>query len=315
MFKTFETTDFDELTAAEEGWDIHHRPVRPAKFEGRITVARVGGIGVDLESWSTATELTGTSPRQAVSFVLPCEDAGSYVSSGTDVNADCIDLFGPGCEIHALLRSKTSLISCSIAAELLEKHANGTALEPLTEEAEGHRVIPSNRQTTVALRRLFKQFLNLARNDELPSDTDTRILDEVSLLSAGAISFARDDVGRRTRRRYKLARRARDYMLERRSDPPSIAEICSFVSTSERTLHYAFIELYEISPKRFLKTQRLFAANQALKRAPAGTRVSDIALGFGFWELGHFARDYRAMFGEPPSTTLTSACFHETQHP
>jgi hypothetical protein len=30
----------------------------------------------------------------------------------------------------------------------------------------------------------------------------------------------------------------------------------------------------------------------------------DAALHFGFYEFGYFAKDYKAMFGELPSTTL-----------
>ena len=46
MFRTLRTTDYDELTAAEEGWEIRHRPVRPEKFEGHVALARVGSLGV-----------------------------------------------------------------------------------------------------------------------------------------------------------------------------------------------------------------------------------------------------------------------------
>jgi AraC family ethanolamine operon transcriptional activator len=34
------------------------------------------------------------------------------------------------------------------------------------------------------------------------------------------------------------------------------------------------------------------------------SRVADIAIRWGFWHMGQFARDYRAMFGELPSETL-----------
>jgi AraC family transcriptional regulator, ethanolamine operon transcriptional activator len=32
--------------------------------------------------------------------------------------------------------------------------------------------------------------------------------------------------------------------------------------------------------------------------------VKKIALDSGFWHLGHFAKDYHALFGENPSETL-----------
>ena len=305
MFKVFETDDFDELADAEELWEIHHRPLRPDKFEGRITVASFGGIGVDRESWSSATEIIGTSPRRAISFVVPCNDTDSYVSCGMDVNAHCIDVFGSQREVHALLRPSTQLISCSISADLLDNGASSTAYVDLAEYGDGHRVVPSTAEATAGLCRLWKQFQKFARVDAPNSGAYDRMIEDILLSASAALSPARKEVKTKARRRYKLARKAREYMRERQSDPPSIAEICSFLNTSERTLHYAFSDLFGISPMRFLKTQRLLAANQVLKRAPVGVRVSEIALRFGFWELGRFARDYRAMFGELPSTTLT----------
>jgi transcriptional regulator GlxA family with amidase domain len=46
---------------------------------------------------------------------------------------------------------------------------------------------------------------------------------------------------------------------------------------------------------------------RALRGAQPGKHlVKTIALGHGFWHLGRFAQDYRALFGETPSETLAA---------
>jgi AraC family ethanolamine operon transcriptional activator len=46
-----------------------------------------------------------------------------------------------------------------------------------------------------------------------------------------------------------------------------------------------------------------------LRAAEPGTaRVTDVAMRWGFWQLGRFAVEYRALFGERPSQTLYSTC-------
>jgi AraC-like DNA-binding protein len=62
-----------------------------------------------------------------------------------------------------------------------------------------------------------------------------------------------------------------------------------------------------VPPARYLRLRRLNAVRRELLRAKPGTvRVTDTAMRWGFWELGRFAREYRALFGELPSETVAS---------
>ena len=59
------------------------------------------------------------------------------------------------------------------------------------------------------------------------------------------------------------------------------------------------------SPMDYLKRLRLTSVRSALLRAdPRAMRVIDVAMDWGFGHMGHFAHDYRVMFGEAPSQTL-----------
>jgi AraC-like DNA-binding protein len=51
--------------------------------------------------------------------------------------------------------------------------------------------------------------------------------------------------------------------------------------------------------------RRMHLVRRALLRAESSeTSVTRIATDHGFWELGHFAVAYRALFGEAPSASL-----------
>jgi AraC-like DNA-binding protein len=48
----------------------------------------------------------------------------------------------------------------------------------------------------------------------------------------------------------------------------------------------------------------MHSARRALREAAPSTSVTDIAMRYGFWQLGRFAVEYKALVGESPSATL-----------
>jgi AraC family ethanolamine operon transcriptional activator len=82
--------------------------------------------------------------------------------------------------------------------------------------------------------------------------------------------------------------------------------LCAEIGVSQRTLEYAFQERLGTSPMEFIRRLRMHTARRALLAAqPGGATVTEIAMTLGFYQLGRFAAEYRAIFGELPSATLT----------
>jgi AraC family ethanolamine operon transcriptional activator len=82
-------------------------------------------------------------------------------------------------------------------------------------------------------------------------------------------------------------------------------DLCAALGVSARRLHDAFRAVLGMSPHAYLKSRRLLLAHRALLgRMDRPDLVKSVALAHGFWHLGHFARDYRALFGRLPSETL-----------
>ena len=112
----------------------------------------------------------------------------------------------------------------------------------------------------------------------------------------------------------KLVRLVEDYLEMRGDRPLHISEICSKLHLSRRSLHRAFHEIFGMGPVKFLRQKRLCNVHSILKgNSPEATTVSEVAIQQGFVELGRFARDYRAMFGEYPSQTLAGASFRPVE--
>jgi transcriptional regulator GlxA family with amidase domain len=105
-----------------------------------------------------------------------------------------------------------------------------------------------------------------------------------------------------------LVVRAEQLALAELDEPLHISALCRALKVSERTLRKAFHKAHGAAPCRHLRMLRLSRARRALLSADGDrATVTEIATGFGFGELGRFSVEYRKVFGESPSQTLSRA--------
>jgi AraC family transcriptional regulator, ethanolamine operon transcriptional activator len=86
-----------------------------------------------------------------------------------------------------------------------------------------------------------------------------------------------------------------------------IADLCREAGVTPRTLSRAFRAVRGTTPYRFLKELRLSEVRRALSSDVKGGTITEVAMRFGFHELGRFAAQYRERFGESPSQTRRRA--------
>ena len=105
--------------------------------------------------------------------------------------------------------------------------------------------------------------------------------------------------------RNRAIKQIKRYLAEYPGESVTVNQLCKIARVSIRTLQYAFLEHYGVTPKTYLKNFRLNSVRQELwKRDPDTTKVNDVASLWGFWHMGQFAADYRKLFCELPSETL-----------
>jgi len=93
-----------------------------------------------------------------------------------------------------------------------------------------------------------------------------------------------------------------------RDGDPSVRVMCRAANVSERRLREAFVDTFDLSPKRYWQLRRLGEARDELANSTArGATVQRVALDLGFGHMGRFARAYENRFGEKPSDTLATA--------
>jgi AraC-like DNA-binding protein len=201
--------------------------------------------------------------------------------------------------------------SMSLSPEDLAAAGQAIAGRPLAAPTATHVVRPE--ATTMAqLLNPLEQAVRLAETtpEKLSNPEVVRGLEQtlihamVSCLTAGTVKGMSDG----DRRHLAAIDRLEQFLEANHDRPLYIAEVCAACGVSERTLRASCQDHLGMSPVRYLWLRRMHLAQRMLIKAdPTKTTVTEIATEHGFWELGRFSVQYRALFGELPSVTLRSA--------
>jgi transcriptional regulator GlxA family with amidase domain len=124
------------------------------------------------------------------------------------------------------------------------------------------------------------------------------------LAGAGAAEAARTSLQSRS----SIVRRVEEFFRDHVDETVSMTRLSTVAGVSERSLRNAFYRVCATSPKKYLRLLQLNQVRRSLQQAPVGpSAVTSVATQHGFYELGRFAGEYRALFGEAPSETLHRA--------
>ncbi|MDP3424151.1 MAG: helix-turn-helix domain-containing protein [Burkholderiaceae bacterium] len=112
-----------------------------------------------------------------------------------------------------------------------------------------------------------------------------------------------DAITPRQQRRQDVVRRVRELVTEQPHEYQGVERLCTELHITRRTLQNCFQDSLGISPASYLRLVRLNAVRRELRDANADQTIGDVAARWGFWHMGHFSHDYKALFGETPSCT------------
>lgn len=101
-----------------------------------------------------------------------------------------------------------------------------------------------------------------------------------------------------------IVKRSQAIVLDSSDEPVTVLDLCQQLRVSRRTLQNSFQLIAGTTPVDYLRSIRLNAVRRMLL-APehAAHGIREAAGYWGFYHLGHFARDYRKLFCELPSET------------
>jgi AraC-like DNA-binding protein len=130
-------------------------------------------------------------------------------------------------------------------------------------------------------------------------------------LMADMYLYVRPEVMRKSghvRNPGRIVRAAEERFAEAMGNPISLADLCAATGVSKSVLYLAFQNWCGEPPISYFHKRRLSKVrSRLLNTEHRRGAVKQAALSVGLTELGRFSREYRQLFGEQPSITLSSS--------
>lgn len=295
--------DIDEQAASLQGWNQRYEQLSAGRFSGEVRHLAMDGIRLFIEDLQQSVHQTGCVDPEVLAFGVPILFDGEVRFCGQQGSGHDLHVFsgGSGFEFHS---PKRHIMLCIEVQRALvnEQYGEGDQAMVLA-RTQRAQLLPVE---SGALRRLRACALSVFQqppmtSSRLPGCDVIGVRDELLAMLVQTLSSPQEPVPASHAGATHLERRARQLVMSRLDDPPSVAELCSALGVSRRTLQSCFQTTWGMGPLSWLNTMRLNAVRRHLKGARS---VTDAATELGFWHFGHFSRDYKALFGELPSATL-----------
>jgi AraC family transcriptional regulator, ethanolamine operon transcriptional activator len=302
-------TDIDELVDTIDSARTAPKTLRPGAIRAEVAHADLGDVLVEVGDYSFPIATAGETATRRIGMFVPLRRAVSGHFKGEALTPDVLHVWGENAEIAGVIGEPARFGIVSFAPEALDRTAEALGIE-LDLPGRGE-VRPVRAVDWPRLDDAFEFVLRTARDrrEASVSDAGTTALAELLVeLAVRSVAIENNGPvhGPRTRlNSLRVVRACEDHAARARYQGVTLADLCVASSASERWVRHAFHDCFGMSPTSYLRVIALHEVRHALlHELPGYDTVGRAASDFGFWHLGRFAAQYRALFGESPSTTL-----------
>jgi AraC family ethanolamine operon transcriptional activator len=301
--RTQKIEGFEELKEVVLGTRREIVQLERGKIKGEIAHAVIGDLPIDTASFNLGIRTKGGSHRDRIGIGLLAASANHVVRSSYESRPGDVLVMQPGCEHENRYYGGASIIVVMASeGDIESSFGTESRMRDPTYWWRNHYKGDDAMVTSVIphLQSLLGRLGDLSLTAEAAEFWKRVVIEAVTARVVAGMPSERDGPLPSV---LKIVRQVEEYLDARPNEPIHISEICGHLHVPRRTLHRAFHEALGTGPIAFLRHRRLCAAHTALRASEDIRTISDIAMQFGFQNLGRFAGYYHQLFGEYPSET------------
>jgi AraC-like DNA-binding protein len=306
--------DADGFVGAIRGSQLEPWVLGGHRAESELSRILLPGSCLDQAEIGSAMWFRGEMPKNCYTLVYvdACPQDGHSLNFSSRHRDQCLGFFAPGEVLDATTpsgyRHGTLTIPASVFHQAVESRypeftetllKRGRSIFPDANACRNVTALLGGIMETV--RRDADALAGEATRAALECELHDRFFDLLRKDQANPMADGNPKISRR----YQRLNLLRDFIRENTHRPIRMDELCAVSGLSRRGLEYLFMDLLGVGVSAFLHKLRLHGVRRELLATdPRHGSVKRCALDWGFWHLGRFAAEYRALFGENPSATL-----------
>jgi AraC family ethanolamine operon transcriptional activator len=294
------------------GWSQLYDQLSVGSFSGEISGAYFRSIHLFRESTNLGLRQSCLVRSNGWWFGIPAAECGSFRIDARRIDKGALAIRRGHQQFELITPPSFKIFGLVIDHETLISHLRLVLPEDETVSRIELEALESSPCSCSSLRHLFREILEeINRRPEVLSSPSACQAIEGSVLEALTDLYtSAQHVGETPRseiQHSQIVKNVRTFLLENADRAIGVPELSNVFQVSRRTLQYAFDRVLGIGPNAYLKILRLNGVRRTLCRKDVRISVQQAASNWGFWHLSQFAKDYRTLFDELPSTTVKRA--------
>ncbi|MDI1299059.1 helix-turn-helix domain-containing protein [Methylotenera sp.] len=305
------TKDFEEQAVLLEGWNQGYAQLSSGGFEGYVSEMRFDNMHLFLEYSSQSLFQNGQLKEDVIAVGVPLQFSGNGLFCGSACNHQSMHVFSGVNGFEFFSPTQLLMAGISVKRDALLNTLNAEDAELALHHISQANLLHIDDTRTCAVRDFMTgafaminqnpQLLESKKNRTSLSKSVISLLTECLVDTPDSRDRALQHAAMTNTKCWHIIAETRELVRNNVDDPISVAEVCTQLGISRRTLQYCFQNLLNTTPMAYLRAERLNGVRAMLRTEKS---VTEAAAHWGFWHFGHFAQEYKKMFGELPSVTF-----------
>ncbi len=301
--------DFDQFKQFAVGWDLDFKLLSKNNFNAYLNMYSNETFQLGRTSLRGTIHQNGLVPKGFRTMVLPANMGVNFNWLHKDVHSGQLLVFPRSGILESVSFDNFDVYVVSIAEQKLHELITSygfSHVERLFSKSEKYLNLEAS-----FLQNFWKDAIMLLQyskahklDKSLQSEQiERKMIDQLLFNILKYLDQTKEDLKTPGLRKRDVAlKRSIGFIRDNKNRLLSVKELCEVSQVSERTLEYAFLEKYQVSPSSYIKSHHLnLVKKELVKLKGRKIRVSDVAVKYGFHHMGQFSADFKKQFGLSPS--------------